>query len=387
MAMADSKLFQPISLGNILLQHRVVMAPLTRFRTDAAHIPLPHVQDYYSQRASTPGTLIITEATFIAPRAGGYNHVPGIWSPHQIEQWKKITDAVHANDSHIYLQLWALGRAARPAELTAEDGSSLPYVSASDIPLRERPSTEIRPRPLSIPEIHEYVALYASAASNAVHKAGFDGVEIHNANGYLLDQFLQDVSNTRTDEYGGSVENRCRFSLAVVDAVVRAVGPKSTGIRISPWNSWQNMGMQDPKPTFAYLATELVNRHPELAYLHAVDPRVDASTARAVVPDGWSNDFLRAIWLSPLSARRFISAGGYTLPLARQSADDDNDLVAFGRQFISNPDLPYRLLHGIPLNDYDRKRFYGPSTLDPKGFTDYPFADGNEYSPSIPSRL
>ncbi|KAJ7779010.1 hypothetical protein B0H16DRAFT_1878626 [Mycena metata] len=166
MAMADSKLFQPISLGNILLQHRVT--PHTpRSRT-------AHVQDYYAQRASTPGTLLITEATFIAPRAGGFNHVPGIWSAHQIEQ---ITDAVHANDSHIYLQLWALGRAARPSELTAEDGSSLPYVSASDIPLHERPSTEIQPRPLSIPEIHEYVALYASAASNAVHKAGFDGVE------------------------------------------------------------------------------------------------------------------------------------------------------------------------------------------------------------------
>ncbi|KAJ7038431.1 hypothetical protein C8F04DRAFT_1220372 [Mycena alexandri] len=385
--MVGSKLFQPISLGNMLLQHRVVMAPLTRFRADAEHVPLPHVQEYYAQRASTPGTFLITEATFISPSAGGFNHVPGIWSVHQIEQWKKITDAVHAKSSHIYLQLWALGRAARPSELTAEDGSSLPYVSASAIPLRERPSTDIRPRPLSIAEIHEYITLYASAASNAVHKAGFDGVEIHGANGYLLDQFLQDVSNTRTDEYGGSPENRCRFALAVVDAVVAAVGPKRTGLRISPWNSYQNMGMKDTKPTFTYLANELVKRHPELAYIHAVDPRVDATTLRAVVPEGWSNDFLRDIWVSPLSDRRFISAGGYTLPLARKSADDNNDIIAFGRQFISNPDLPYRLLHGIPLNDYDRKRFYGPSTLDPKGFTDYPFASENESAQPFPSRL
>lgn len=137
------------------------------------------------------------------------------------------------------MQLWALGRAARPSELKAED-PSLPYVSASDIPLRERPATDIRPRPLSVPEIHEYTELYAIAASNAVHKAGFDGVEIHSANGYLLDQFLQDMSNTRTDEYGGGPENRCRFTLEVVDAVVAAVGPKKTGIRISPWNTFQS---------------------------------------------------------------------------------------------------------------------------------------------------
>lgn len=151
----------------------------------------------------------------------------------------KITDAVHAKGSYIYLQLWALGRAAKPAELNAED-PSLPYVSASDIPLRERPANEIRPRPLEISEIQGYTKLYAAAASNAVHKAGFDGIEIHNANGYLLDQFLQDVSNIRTDQYGGSPENRCRFSLEVVDAVVAAVGAKKTGIRISPWNTYQS---------------------------------------------------------------------------------------------------------------------------------------------------
>ncbi|KAJ7176904.1 hypothetical protein C8R46DRAFT_1174338 [Mycena filopes] len=383
--MVDSKLFKPISLGNLLLQHRVVMAPLTRFRADAAHVPLPHVQEYYAQRASTPGTLLITEATFIAPRAGGYNHVPGIWSTQQIQQWKQITEAVHAKGSFIYLQLWALGRAARPSELTAED-PTLPYVSASDIPLRDRPSTEIRPRALSVPEIEEYVRLYAQAAANAVHEAGFDGVEIHSANGYLPDQFLQDVSNTRTDEYGGSPANRCKFILAIVDAVAAAVGPQKVGLRISPWNSYQNMGMKDPKPTFTHLARELVKRHPELAYMHAVEPRVDATTRRAFVPEGWSNDFLREIWVSPLSKRRFISAGGYTLPLAREFADDKNDIIAFGRHFISNPDLPHRLLHDIPLNDYDRKRFYAPGSLDPKGFTDYPFAEGND-SQRLQSRL
>ncbi|KAJ6564446.1 FMN-linked oxidoreductase [Mycena capillaripes] len=372
--MANPKLFQPISLGDISLKHRIVMAPLTRFRADNEHVPLPHVLEYYTQRASVPGTLLITEATFIAPQAGGYNNIPGIWSAAQIAMWKQITDAVHAKGSFIYLQLWALGRAAKPSELNAED-PSLPYVSASDIPLRERSATEIRPRPLSVPEIHEYTKLYATAASNAVHKAGFDGVEIHNANGYLLDQFLQDVSNVRTDQYGGSPENRCKFSLEVVDAIVAAVGPKKTGIRISPWNTYQNMGMQEPKPTFTYLVRQIVERHPEFAYIHAIEPRIDATTLRVVVPEGWSNDFLRNIWVSPQSGRRFISAGGYTRALAFEFAENKDDIIAFGRPFISNPDLPYRLLHDIPLADYDRKRFYGPSTLDPKGFTDYPFAN------------
>ncbi|KAJ7488912.1 hypothetical protein FB451DRAFT_1223253 [Mycena latifolia] len=372
--MATSKLFKPIMLGDILLKHRIVMAPLTRFRADKQHVPLPHVQEYYAQRGSVEGTLLITEATFISPRAGGFDNVPGIWSDEQIAVWKQITDAVHAKGSFIYLQLWALGRAARPSELKAED-PSLPYVSASDIPLRERPETEIHPRPLSVPEIKEYVKLYATAASNAVHKAGFDGVEIHNANGYLLDQFLQDVSNVRTDEYGGSPENRAKFSLEVVDAVAAAVGPKKTGIRISPWNTFHDMLMKDPKPTFAYLVSQILQRHPDLAYIHAVEPRVDRTVTRTVIPEGWSNDFLRDIWVSPGSDRRFISVGGYTRALALEYADTKDDIIAFGRQFISNPDLPHRVLHDIPFSDYDRKRFYAPGSLDPKGFTDYPFAD------------
>ncbi|KAF8151841.1 FMN-linked oxidoreductase, partial [Mycena galopus ATCC 62051] len=392
--MATSKLFQPISLGDIVLQHRVAMAPMTRYRANEKHVPLSHVHEYYSQRASVPGTLLITEATFIAAKAGGFNHAPGIWSEDQIAKWKQVTDSVHSKGSFIYLQLWALGRTARPSELHAED-PSFPYVSASDIPLtntaalRLRPATEIRPRPLSVQEIHEYTQLYSTAAANAVHKAGFDGVEIHGANGYLLDQFLQPISNIRTDEYGGSIENRSRFCLEVVDAVVAAVGSKKTGIRLSPWSTYQStmrlflavqlvtifpsdMGMEDPKPTFAYLVAQILERHPQFAYIHSIEPRVDATTLRPVIPEGWSNDFLRDIWLSPESERRFISSGGYNRPLALEFADDKNDIIAFGRHFISNPDLPYRLLHNIELADYDRKRFYGPNTLDPKGFTDYP---------------
>ncbi|KAF7377291.1 putative inactive dehydrogenase EasA [Mycena sanguinolenta] len=337
--------------------------------------PLSHVREYYTQRASVPGTLLITEATFIAPKAGGIPNAPGIWSEEQIAAWKQITDSVHAQGSFIYCQLWALGRAARPAYLNAED-PPLPYVSASDIPLRERPDTEIRPRSLSVEEIHEYVQLYATAASNAVDKAGFDGVEIHGASGYLPDQFLQDVSNVRTDEYGGSPENRCRFALEVVDAVASAVGPKKTGIRMGPWDTYQNMGMKDPKPTFAYLVSQILERHPELAYIHVTEPRVDVLGPRPVIPEGWSNDFLRDIWVSPTSERRVISAGGYNRPLALEFADNKNDIIAFGRPFISNPDLPYRLLQDIALaENLDGGRWwYGPSTLDPTGYTGYPFA-------------
>ncbi|KAJ7182994.1 hypothetical protein C8R43DRAFT_868356 [Mycena crocata] len=380
--MSSSKLFQPVQLGDILLKHRVVMAPLTRFRATKNHVPLPHVKEYYAQRASVPGTLLITEATYIAPKAGGHDNVPGIWSEEQIAAWKEITDAVHAKGSFIYLQLWALGRAAEPSHLENED-PSFPYVSASDIPLKDRPATDIRPRPLSIQEIQEYPKLYATAASNAVHKAGFDGVEVHSANGYLLDQFLQDVSNVRTDEYGGSPEKRSRFTLEVVDAVAAAVGPKKTGIRISPWNTFQDMLMADPAPTFGYLVRQIVERQPELGYIHVVEPRVAGNEVRQVVPEEWSSDFLRDIWVSPTSSRRFMSAGGYNRPLALESADTKDNIVVFGRHFLSNPDLPDRLRHDIPLNEYDRLTFYVPGSLDPNGFTDYPFADGTP----VPSRF
>jgi NADPH2 dehydrogenase len=252
--MSTPKLFQPIQVGDLQLEHRVVLAPLTRVRADKKHVhQLPIAQEYYTQRASVPGTLLITEATFIAAQAGGINNVPGIWSDEQVTAWKKvsfshhspnnllictqITESVHAKGSFIYLQLWALGRAASPKQL--EEEGSFPYVSSSDIPLSNRPKEDPSPRPLTLSEIKEFVELYATAASNAVHRAGFDGVEIHGANGYLIDQFLQTTSNRRTDDYGGSVENRARFALEVTEAVVKRIGAKKTGIRFSPWGSFQ----------------------------------------------------------------------------------------------------------------------------------------------------
>ncbi|KAE9409916.1 FMN-linked oxidoreductase [Gymnopus androsaceus JB14] len=375
--LSSSALFQPAQVGNMLLKNRVVMAPLTRFRADAAHVPHPIVGEYYAQRASIPGTLLITEATLIKHQAGGFVHVPGIWSDEQIARWKEITHGVHAKGSTIFLQLWALGRTAvpglpaTPRDLSTGCEPDFPYdhVSASNIPMS--PSDPSHPRPLTIDEIQEYVGWYTTAAQNAVERAGFDGVEIHGANGYLVDQFLQEVSNVRTDRYGGNIENRARFALEVVDAVVDAVGPEKTGIRLSPWNTFQGMGMKDPKPTFGYLVQEIKNNHPNLSYIHVVEPR---ETNSQFLPADNKNDFLREIWRQEGNARWFISAGGHTRELAMQKADNKGDLIAFGKLFIANPDLPYRLEHDVPLNKPDTNMFYAPNSTAPEGYTDYPFA-------------
>jgi len=237
--MSSSSLFKPIKVGAQTLNHRVVLAPLTRFKATAkAHVPInPLVERYYAQRSSHPGSLLVTEGTFIDAKAGGFNNVPGIWNQDQIAAWKKITDAIHANKSFVFMQLWALGRSARPSVLESE---GFPFVSASPIALDPKSGT---PRELTITEIEEYVQLYAQAATNAI-EAGFDGVEVHGANGYLVDQFLQDVSNHRTDIYGGSIENRSRFGLEVVQAISNAVGEERTAIRMSPWSTFQRKSVR-----------------------------------------------------------------------------------------------------------------------------------------------
>ncbi|KAJ7481910.1 hypothetical protein FB451DRAFT_1444661 [Mycena latifolia] len=367
MSPTTSKLFQPLQVGNAALQHRVVLAPLTRCKASEEHVSfLPLVAEYYGQRASKAGTLLITEATLIAARAGGYAHVPGIWSPAQIAAWKKVTAAVHAKGCFIFMQLRALGRAANYAQLQSED-PSFPYVSASAVPLTGR-SWPLRA--LTVPEIKEYVALYAQAAKNAI-EAGCDGVEIHGANGYLVDQFLQDVSNKRMDEYGGSIENRARFALEVIEAVVAAVGAERTAIRFSPWSRFQDMGMPDPLPTFSHVISQLATRHPTLAYIHLVEPRVNGNVARepGTVGAHESNDALRALW----APRPLICAGGFARADALAAAESGS-LVAFGRFYISNPDLPARLEQDVPLTAYDRSTFYLTGQDNPRGYTDYPFA-------------
>jgi NADPH2 dehydrogenase len=358
---SDSRLFQPLPLGTLNLSNRLIMAPLTRFRSPA-HIPLPLVREYYAQRASVPGTLLITEATFISPRASGYENVPGIYSPEQIAAWKTVTDAVHAKGSYIFCQLWALGRAADKDVLQKEGGYDV--VSSSAIAIGEGQST---PRGLSVEEIKDFVADYANAAKCAI-EAGFDGVEIHGANGYLVDQFTQDVCNHRTDGYGGSVENRSRFGLEVAKAVVEAVGKERVGIRLSPWSTFQAMKMEDPVPQFTHLIKGLSELG--LAYVHIVESRVagnldvDNEESLAFALEAWGSE------------RPVLLAGGFKPETARKTADETwkaRDVgVVFGRYFIANPDLVFRIKEGVELNKYDRDTFYKVGS--PDGYVDYPFS-------------
>ncbi|KAI0296960.1 putative NADPH2 dehydrogenase chain OYE2 [Multifurca ochricompacta] len=362
-------LFQPIRVGNLNVQHRIVMAPLTRFRASKAHVHGELAKTYYGQRAGVPGTLIITEATFIAPQATGYANVPGIWNAEQIAGWKEITEVVHAKGSFIFLQLWALGRAADPVVLK-EDGD-FDVVAPSPIaliddysPVKKEP---VVPRELTVSEINEYTQLYAKAASNAI-EAGFDGVEIHSANGYLLDQFLQDVTNHRTDNYGGSVENRLRFPLAVVDAVVKAVGAERTAIRLSPWSKFQRMGMKNPLPTFTTFVERIRDAHPSLAYIHVIEPRMNVYFQENLSNDNEhdTNALIRKAW----GDRPYIAAGGLDRGDAIEIVKNEGGLVAFGRHFLANPDLPLRLKENIPLTPYNRDTFYTPEAA--AGYTTIP---------------
>ncbi|KAI0661290.1 NADH:flavin oxidoreductase/NADH oxidase [Cubamyces menziesii] len=355
-------LFQPVQIGDITLGHRVVLAPLTRFRADSAHVHTDMGVEYYKQRASVRGTLLISEATYIAAQAGGMPNVPGIWTDAQIAAWKKITDAVHAKGSYIYLQLWALGRAARPAALKQED-PNYPYVAPSPIPLSTSPDDV--PRELTKEEIKEYVQWYATAASNAVHKAGFDGVEVHGANGYLVDQFLQDVSNKRTDDYGGSIENRARFALEVMEAVVGAVGQSKAAIRLSPWSEYQDQRMKDPKPTFTYLVNQFKEKYPNLAFLHVVAPGAPGNRGPE---DPSEADFIYDLW----APRPVIVTGGFDRESGLRVAERTGQIIGYGRAFLANPDLPFRLRENITLNEPDYDTFYLP--MNEKGYTTYPFS-------------
>ncbi|KAK4640749.1 hypothetical protein QC761_606330 [Podospora bellae-mahoneyi] len=368
--MSDSKLFQPLKLTpSITLKHRIAMAPLTRFRSSDEHVPIvPLMKEYYSQRASAPGgTLLVTEGTFISPTAGGMNNVPGIWSKEQIAAWKEITDGVHAQGSFVYLQLWALGRAAL-GDVAKAEGFTVKAPSAIAIPDTDGVVT---PEEMTIDDIKQKIAEYAQAAKNAI-EAGFDGVEIHGANGYLVDQFIQDNSNQRTDEYGGSIENRSRFAVEVVDAVTAAVGEEKVGIRLSPWSVFQGMKMKNPVPQFSDVIRKISERHPNMSYLHLVETRIAGNRDEANDNDEERLDFALDIWKGPV-----LIAGGLTPETARKLVDEelkerDNVVTAFGRYFISTPDIVFRIREGIDLNQYDRSSFYIPKS--PKGYIDQPFS-------------
>jgi NADPH2 dehydrogenase len=358
-AMSDSTLFKPLTVGKLKLSHRIGMCPLTRYRATDDHIPLPMVVKYYEQRASIPGTLLVSEGTFISPAQGGFANVPGIYNEEQIAAWRKVTDAVHSKGSFIFCQLWALGRTA---ETDVAKKENITIMSSSNIPVDAAHSV---PVPLSLDQIKVTVQDYARAAENAV-KAGFDGVELHGANGYLIDQFLQDRCNRRDDKYGGSVENRSRFALEAVKAVVDIIGADRTAIRFSPWSTYNGMRMDDPVPQFKDIILKL--NELKLAYLHLVESRI---AGNADVETFDKLEFAMDIWSGPL-----LIAGGYRPTSARQLVDvehkDKDIVVLFGRYFISTPDLPFRIRENLDLNEYDRSTFYTP--MSAKGYTDYTFS-------------
>ncbi len=353
-------LFDPISFGSIECTNRIVMAPLTRGRAEDGAIPGDLMVEYYTQRASAG--LIVAEATAISTQGYGWINAPAIYNDEHMKGWKKVTDAVHKAGGKIVLQLWHMGRISHS---DFHDGalpvapSAIPAEGGLRVPSGEKKPLET-PRPLEESEIPAIVQDYVTAAKRAMD-AGFDGVEIHAANGYLLDEFLRDGTNKRTDSYGGSIENRARFTLEVVKAVTQAIGADKTGIRLSPTNPKNDIEDSAPEALFPYVAAELDKFG--LAYLHIMEPLPGHMLAdpqgREILPA------IRAAFKGPL-----ISNGGYNADTGNKAlAAQKADAIAYGMSFIANPDLVKRFETGAALNEPDFETFYADG---PKGYTDYP---------------
>ncbi len=362
-------LFSPLKIGPYQLAHRLVMAPLTRMRAEKpALAPRPLNTEYYAQRA-TPGGLIIAEASPVAATGFGSPGVPGIYSEQQIKGWREVVDAVHAKGGLIFLQLWHVGRVSHSS---FQPGGVLP-VAPSAVAISEalktatadgKVTTYETPRALETAEIAGVIDAYRQGAENAL-KAGFDGVEIHGANGYLIEQFLQSHTNLRTDRYGGSVENRTRFLLEVTQAVIGVWGADRVGVRLSPYGVANDSGEPDPMPLYSHAIQSLDKLG--LAYLHFVEPR-SSGAGRAEV--NHQNVPSAMVLFRPMWSGVLMSAGGFTGETADAAISAGHaDAIAFGRIFISNPDLPRRLQHGFPLTPYNRATFYGGGAA---GYTDYP---------------
>lgn len=367
-----TSLFSPLQVGSIHCANRVVMAPLTRNRAPGA-IPTPLMATYYTQRADPKNGagLIVTEATAISHQGQGYSDVPGIWSDEQVAAWKLVTDSVHAAGGKIVMQLWHVGRVSHvdlqpagqaPVAPSAIQAKTKTVLIRDGVPSFEDTSM---PRALTLEELPGIVNDYRRAARNAI-AAGFDGVEVHGANGYLLDQFMRAGSNTRTDAYGGSIENRARFLLEVMTAVTHEIGGDRVGLRLSPVTPANDAQDAQPQPLFNYVVTQLAPLN--LAFLHIVEGATGG--ARDFVQGDTPFDYaaLRASYRNAGGKAAWMVNNGFDATLAQQALDGGADLVAFGRPFISNPDLTRRLREGAALNEQDRSTFYGGGA---KGYTDY----------------
>ncbi|KAG7389101.1 12-oxophytodienoate reductase 1 [Phytophthora boehmeriae] len=369
-----AKLFSAVTLGGtktpVQLKHRVVMAPLTRVRTGDSGVPTDLVAQYYSQRASDGG-LIISEATNISATARGYFGAPGLFEQEQVDGWKLVTKAVHDKGGKIFAQLWHTGRVGHPLN---QPNGQLPVSSSatsmdgvgSHAVTSEGRKDYVTPRALDISEIPGIIADYKRAAENAI-VAGFDGVEIHGANGYLLEEFLCDSVNKRTDKYGGSIENRARLIFEVVETVLSSLPSNQVGIRLTPFGDTFGCKDSTPRETYGYVVNKLNDY--DLAYLHVVERR-GMHSDHANVPEGGVARHFRSQYKGVL-----ITAAGFDRADAMQTVEEGSaDLVAFGRDFISNPDLVERLRTGAALTPYDQKTFYlQPGMALKAGYTDYPF--------------
>ncbi|XXG39478.1 hypothetical protein AAC387_Pa01g0428 [Persea americana] len=362
---SEIPLMSPYQMGKFLLSHRIVLAPLTRERS-FGNIPQPHAILYYSQR-TTKGGLLIAEATGVSDTAQGYPETPGIWTKEQVQAWKPIVDAVHEKGGIFFCQLWHVGRVSNygfqpngQAPISSTDKELSPQLRANGIDLAEFSP----PRRLRVDEIPQIINDFRVAARNAI-VAGFDGVEIHGAHGYLLDQFMKDQANDRTDEYGGSLENRCRFPLEVVEAVANEIGADRVGIRLSPFADYMDAGDSNPEALGLYMAKSL-NKY-GILYCHMVEPRMGKLNLVRETP--YSLKPMREAFKGT-----FIAAGGYNREQGNSSiANNYADLVAYGRLFLANPDLPRRFELDAPLNKYNRDTFYTPDPVI--GYTDYPFLE------------
>ena len=369
-----TSLFEPCQVGSIALASRIVMAPLTRNRAPGS-LANARMATYYRQRANpaTGAGLIVTEATAISHQGQGYADVPGIWSAEQVASWKQVTDAVHAEGGKIVMQLWHVGRVSHtslqpggaapvaPSALTAETKTVLLVDGqAKFLPVSE-------PRALDAAELPGIVQDYRRAAANAI-AAGFDGVEVHAANGYLIDQFLRSSSNHRTDAYGGSVENRARFLQEVMQGIVAEIGGPRTGIRLSPVTPANGVSDEQPQPLFEHVVRLLAPM--DLAFLHVIEGSTGAARDHQQGEKPFDYAALRQAYTQAGGRGAWMLNNGYDLSLADQSLASGADLIAFGRPFIANPDLGARLRQGGPFNTPDRATFYGGGDA---GYTDYPF--------------
>jgi N-ethylmaleimide reductase len=362
-----STLFDPVAVGDLKLSNRVVMAPLTRNRAPGA-VPTPLMATYYSQRASAG--LLITEATPVSHQGQGYADVPGMYSPEQIAGWKAVTSAVHEAGGKIVVQLWHVGRVSHtdlqpqggaPVAPSAIRANTKTVLIVDGVPTFVDTSM---PRALALDELPGIVQDFRQAALSAI-EAGFDGVEIHAANGYLIDQFLKTGSNQRNDAYGGSVENRARLLVEVVKAVTDAIGGGRTGIRLSPVTPANDVVDADPQPLFDHVVRQLVPMG--LAYLHLIEGATGGPRELADRPFDYAA--LRETYRGAGGQGAWMVNNGYDLALAGQALEAGADLVAFGRSYIANPDLVTRLKQGGPFNTPDRATFYGGGAA---GYTDYP---------------